>query len=76
MPNYVSFSIAFLPVIVSVLVLTHPIGLINAINASSLITDDDIKKSLIAVQNGTEPVAQKLTDDEIKMLWLIFPVGA
>jgi len=72
-PNYVSFGIALIPVIMSVFLLTNTVGLIYA---GSLITDDDIKKSLIAVQNGTEPVAQKLTDDEIKMLWLIFPVGA
>lgn len=63
MPNYVSFGIALVPVIMSVFLLTNTVGLIYA---GSLITDDDIKKSLIAVQNGIEPTAQKLTDEEIK----------
>lgn len=65
MRNYVSLrvSIALLTVITSPFILTHTIGMINA---RSLITYDEIKKCLIAVQNATEPEPLKLTDEEIK----------
>jgi 4a-hydroxytetrahydrobiopterin dehydratase len=63
--NYVSLRlpIALVTVITSPFILTHTIGIINA---SSLIANDDIKKSLIAVQNATEPEPLKLTDEQIK----------
>jgi len=62
--NYISFIviIALVTVIISPFIFIHSVGITNA----SLITNNDVKNSLIAVQNGTEPVAVKLTGDEIK----------
>ena len=72
MHNYISFRvlIALVTVIVSSLIPVYAIGITNA---SSSITNDDVKKSLIAVQNGTEPVAVKLTDNEIKNALIHLP---
>jgi len=62
--NYISsiVNIALVTVIMSPFIFIHSVGITNA----SLITNNDVKNSLIAVQNGTEPVAVKLTGDEIK----------